>query len=679
MIADFHFLRPWALLALLPLVLLVWRLTRPGLGAGAWAQVVDAHLLPHLTAGGIGKRLPLVLAAAGWLLAVMALAGPTWSRAPAVRFVSPLPPLVLVVDLSRSMEADDLQPSRLGLARARLAELLDRLPPRRIAVIGFAGSAHVLLPFTDDPHLVSGMLPQLATDLPPVPGSAADAGLNAARELLQAADAEHGEVLLVADGAPAAAAEAARRLVQRGARVSVLAVGSEAGRVADGIGGSVAVPLQEDALRAVAAAGNGPLVDWREDGTALAEALSTGQGAAVAAKDDEGDRVVWRDRGPLLVVALLPLGLLAFRRGWLGVVLALWLLQPPPARAWEWRDLWLRPDQQAQRLLDQGDALAAAELFRDPFRRGTAFYRGGDFEAAAEEFAKLNGAHAHYNRGNALVQLGRLAQAREAYRTALSLDPRLFDARFNLSLLDQKLGPEEEKRGELKQVPYRDERPPPKLDGTTQQAEDKPLTAGSSKQPQAPGKPGQGPDAASGGSMPNGTGSGERSAGGSGGGDDAPNPRDDSKSAGNNAPPQSAADKPDGASPSSSGATGQRLGPDTATAGDKADRGSASPAAGTAADDPATTAQAAGSGDKAEADSTTATRPEPNEAEAGDTLEARGATGSGPTVEKDEAEAQQALEQWLERIPDQPNRLLKELFRRQNERGRYPAAAGSPW
>lgn len=674
---EFHFLRPWALAALLPLALLVWRLTRPGLGAGAWAQVVDPHLLPHLTAGGSGKRLPLGLAAAAWLLAVLALAGPTWSRAPAIRYVSPLPPLVLVVDLSRSMDADDLQPSRLGLARARLADLLDRLPPRRIAVVGFAGSAHTLLPFTDDPHLVLGLLPQLATDLPPVPGSAPEAGLDLARELLQRDDARHGEVLLVADGAAPAAAEAARRLVQRGARVSVLAVGAEHGRVADGRGGSVAVPLQEEPLRAVAAAGSGAHVDWREDGAALAEALSAGQTATAAAASDEADRVVWRDRGPLLVLALLPLGLLAFRRGWLGLVAALWLLQPPPAQAWEWRDLWLRPDQQAQRLLDQGDPLAAAELFRDPFRRGVAFYRGGDFEAAAEEFAKLNGAHAHYNRGNALVQLGRLAQAREAYRTALSLDPRLFDARFNLSLLDQKLGPDEEKHSELKQVPYRDERPPPRLDGTTQQAEDKPLTAGSSKQPQAPGKTGQGPDAASGGSMPNGTGSGERSSGGSGGGDDAPNSRDDSKSAGNNAPPPTAADKPDGASPSPSGTTGQRLGPDTATADDKTDRGSTSPAAGAPADDPATAAQAAGAGDKAEADSSTATRPEPDEAEAGDNLEARGATGSGPTVEKDEA--QQALEQWLERIPDQPNRLLKELFRRQNERGRYPAAAGSPW
>ena len=86
-----------------------------------------------------------------------------------------------------------------------------------------------------------------------------------------------------------------------------------------------------------------------------------------------------------------------------------WVLMTTPlaAGASGFLDIWLTPDQQGQRLLEQGRYAEAAEAFEDPARRAAAFYRGGDFESSAAIFGALPGAEAAFNRGNALIFLGR--------------------------------------------------------------------------------------------------------------------------------------------------------------------------------------------------------------------------------------------------------------------------------
>jgi Ca-activated chloride channel family protein len=103
----------------------------------------------------------------------------------------------------------------------------------------------------------------------------------------------------------------------------------------------------------------------------------------------------------------------------------------PPADFAGW---WLTPDQRGQRLFDQERFLEAAERFEDPARRGAAYYRGGDFERAAGTFGRLRTPDAAYNRGNALVLLGRYDEAIESYELALELQPGREDARENLAI-----------------------------------------------------------------------------------------------------------------------------------------------------------------------------------------------------------------------------------------------------
>src|SRR5690606_1800515 len=131
----------------------------------------------------------------------------------------------------------------------------------------------------------------------------------------------------------------------------------------------------------------------------------------------------WRDRGPWLLLLLLPLALAGFRRGWLMLLPLVLISAAPPVQAGVFADLWQRRDQQAAAALREGDAKRAAELAPTPAWSGAAAYRAGDFAAAGKHFAEAGGADAAYNRGNALAREQRYEDALSAYDEALRLDP----------------------------------------------------------------------------------------------------------------------------------------------------------------------------------------------------------------------------------------------------------------
>jgi Ca-activated chloride channel family protein len=169
---------------------------------------------------------------------------------------------------------------------------------------------------------------------------------------------------------------------------------------------------------------------------------------------------IWRDRGPWLLLLVLPLAALAFRRGWLALIPLAVLVMPAPARAVTWDDLWARPEQQAARALERGDPALAAGVARDPLWKGGALYRGGQYEEAAAAFAHSDKATAHYNRGNALARAGRLAEALSAYDTALEAQPQHADALHNRALVARL-------REQLRQLSRQQQRDP-KAGGQTQ-------------------------------------------------------------------------------------------------------------------------------------------------------------------------------------------------------------------
>ena len=312
-IGMLHFIRPsWLLLLPLAIMLpLLWRfLRRP---SGDWARVCDPHLLRWLSVGqeeGQNRKFGYWLSGLGLLIALLALAGPSWQKLPDSSF-SARDGRVIVLDLSRSMLAEDLRPNRLTRARFRLADLLDATEEGQTGMVAYAGDAFVVSPLTNDMNTIGNLLPALRPDIIPVGGSRADLALKMAAELLDRAGFNRGEILLVTDSANAADAAHARVLADRGIMTSVLGVGtvdgapipSGAGFVNDRAGNVVIAKLNRVSLQAAAEAGGGRYSELgltpREDSPWL-----DGGGSEFERRDDAlGER--WNDTGPWLLLLLL--------------------------------------------------------------------------------------------------------------------------------------------------------------------------------------------------------------------------------------------------------------------------------------------------------------------------------------------------------------------------------------
>lgn len=463
---GFHFLQPLWLLGILPLAWLLWRVRKGAAKTSPWHRVLDPRLQPLLL-GGQGRTsasLALWLLAAGWLLSLLALANPTWERQPSPLMLTGSS-RVVVLDLSRSMLAADLRPSRLVRARFKVEDLLDLAGEGQTGLVVFAGDAFTVSPLTRDADTIRAQLRVLEPAIMPVQGSRAGRGLLQALELLKQAGVPRGQVILIADGAePVPAIEAAGRLRDAGHRVSVLGVGTPEGApLPDGRGGfsraadgrPLLVPLEETTLEDIAEAGGGRYVRLTADTRDVRYLLAGVEHADTYEAGDEGQLLRWQEKGPWLVLLLLPLAALAFRRGWLLVLpLGVVLVVPvEPAIAVSWEDAWLRPDQQATRALERGDYAGARRLAEDPMRRGVAAYREGDFDAALDAFNTAGGADAAYNRGNALARLGRYEEAIGAYDEALQVRPDMPDAEFNKAAIEALLRQRQEDRPEQPEEP----------------------------------------------------------------------------------------------------------------------------------------------------------------------------------------------------------------------------------
>lgn len=454
----FHFLRPWWLAALLPLLFAIYLLWRRRRSSNAWRGVCDEHLLGHLLVHRSAGRRPLALYLLlfAWLLAVLALAGPVWDRYPQPVYQS-LAARVIVLDLSKSMDAADLQPSRLVRARFKIADILKQGGDGQTGLVVFAGAAFVVVPLTQDSGTIAALLPALESDIMPLAGSRVDLALNKAVELLLQAGHKKGQIILLSDASPDARAMASAEAAHAaGFQLSVLGVGTQAGApipaggaelLKDAAGNIIIARLDNSALQALALAGGGRYSPLQVDSTDIAALLETELNALDDAIQRTGQQAEsWREQGPWLILLLLPLAALAFRRGWL-VLLAVFIAAPAQhASAYDWADLWWRRDQQAERALRAGAAGEALQLADKPWQRGTAAYRAGDYAGAAEAFKQMPGALGQYNYANALARQGRYEEAIGAYDNALAQDPGLEDARFNRALVIKQLAQKNEQR-----------------------------------------------------------------------------------------------------------------------------------------------------------------------------------------------------------------------------------------
>ncbi len=647
-IAHLHFLRPMWLLLLLALPLLWWVWRTSSSDAGAWRGAVDAHLLPHLLERGETRRgAGIWLAATIWIVLGTALAGPAWEREPQPLYRNEAA-RVLALELSQSMLSQDIKPSRLERARFKLDDILTRSADMQTALIAYAGDAFVAAPLTDDVNTVRNLVDSLAPDTMPVPGNATARAIDKAMDLVHQAGLGQGQLVILADGIGEDAIAAARKAHANGLQISVLGIGSDHGAPVPLAGGgflkdasgNIIVPhLDETRLRALAAAGGGRYARLTADGSDL-DALLADQGVINKGGSDEANAdteikgVRWRDRGPWLLLLALPLALAAFRRGWLMVLALAFVLPAPPAQALSFTDLWLRADQQAAAALAADDAKKASEVARAPEWRGAAAYRSGDYAAAEKAYASAGEtASAAYNRGNALAKQDHYEDAIGAYDDALKHDPDMADAQANKAAVEAWL------KQQKQQSPQQQDQQQDGKQGDSQKPEQSPSSSGSG----ANQKPDSGSDQQNR-SDENGSNEGK-----SGGEDQQDKSNQQQKGSEEPSSADESKAKPDG----DSQASGSDKSPES-TDQANTDQGSANQGSpGDAQQKPSEAQQQALSKDVDQALGKAEGAP-------GERSKAQ-ALALSPEDRADQ-EKQQALEQWLQRVPDDPGGLLRRKF-----------------
>lgn len=449
-----HLLRPYWLLILPLLIWLLWRLWHRQLQVGRWQRLLpEAFHAALLTRGRLRhSRLPWLVLGLAWLLAVIALLGPSWQRfeQPSIKRSDPL---VVLLELTPPMLASDAPPTRLEQAKRKLLDLLERRQDVQTAVVVFAGSAHTVVPLSDDLATTRNLLDALHPTLMPEQGQRADLAVAKGLALLEQAGLGRGRLLLIGSSLDEHERSAIVTLMEgRNEQLLILGVGTEQGAPIAGKDGSfikdaqgvILIPRLDNArLQRLANELGGRYQRARLGDDDLA-ALGLFDQTGTLRQDDEITRLeAWLDQGHWLLLPLLLLAALAGRRGWL-FCLPLLLLQPQPANAFELEDLWLRRDQQGQRLLDAERPAEAAERFTDRRWQATARYQTGDYAGAAELFAEGNTAADHYNRGNALARSDAFEAAIEAYDQALDLQPDLQAAQRNKALIEELLRRQQE-------------------------------------------------------------------------------------------------------------------------------------------------------------------------------------------------------------------------------------------
>ncbi len=440
-----HWFRPWWLLIVPLLMLLIWQLWHRQKRAGRWQIILPAAFHAVLLNGsrGSNSKLPWLVLGLAWLLALAALLGPSWQRVEQIS-QKPVDPLVVVLELTPQMLATDIAPTRLEQARRKLLDLLQARSDSQTAIVVYAGSAHTLVPLSDDLVTSHNLLDAIRPSIMPVQGQRADLAVIKALALLKQGALGQGRILLIGSSLSEQERDGIRKALRgQSPPLLMLGIGTAEGAPVTQENGSL---LKDD---------QGAIMVPRLDSTSLNDFAEQVGGSYRQARADEEDlrslglldspqrlrsdgQIVqldsWADQGHWFLLPLLLIAACAGRRGWL-FCLPLLFMFPQNSQAFEFQDMWLRPDQQGQRLLEQRRPAEAAQRFEDPQWKGVALYEAGDYASAAQRFAEGNAAADHYNRGNALARSGELEAALDAYEQALERQPDFPAAHSNRALV----------------------------------------------------------------------------------------------------------------------------------------------------------------------------------------------------------------------------------------------------
>lgn len=411
----FHLLRPFVLLALLPVLWICWQHRRKPAQTAPEDGPIAPHLLAALTVTGDEETRfrPIDLICLVLCLLILGASGPTWNRVPEP-FAAQTAPLVVVMQVTPSMTETDVAPSRLERAKHKVTDLLQLRAGARTALVAYSGTAHLVVPMTEDPGVMQPYLEGLRPEVMPRDGRNIGAAFDLAQAMLDREDITGG-VLFLLDDLPASDAAA---LEETGALASM-----------------AFLFMRPDTQTLPAVPANATSFTVTPDSRDIASIEAALASAYARAQLTDGTQP-WQDRGALFVWPAVFLLMFWFRRGfavrWSAVAIMLIVSAPQPAHAEDWIDWFLTPDQQGWRAFEAKEYAQAADLFEDPYLRGVALYKSGQYEPAAEAMARLETAEAAFVEGMAHIKSQSYRDGVRGFERALQIDPDHAGAQQNL-------------------------------------------------------------------------------------------------------------------------------------------------------------------------------------------------------------------------------------------------------
>ncbi|MEN8249094.1 MAG: VWA domain-containing protein [Bacteroidota bacterium] len=444
---TFHFLRPIFLWLLIPAFLsLVLGLisVREQI---KWKKFIAPHLRPFVIKKGseAKKRWLHIFLFLFLAVAILGASGPVWEEieVPGKKLETPV---VIALDLSQSMMADDIQPSRLERAKFKILDLLEANPGARVALIGFAGSAHTIVPLSHDYKIIRSHLEGLLPRIMPIQGTDLESALILADTLFSVTNAP-GTLILITDDFD----DNTFDLLQKQAtgsttKFEIIPVNTPGGATVPAFWGRgtlkgpdkkpVHSKLNTPVLQKLNSLGNVNVNQLTLDNSDMEQLAKTISASLEFTDADEKKEDDWQDNGILLAIPLALLTLLWFRKG-LVLYSILIVFTLTGCQSGEFRNLWFTPDYQAQQLYNEGKFLEAAETYKDPLHKGVAYFKAGNYEAAIAAFEEDTTAMGAYNLGLAHYKNGDFVSAEMAFVEAVELNPDFGDAKKNQQLMEQ--------------------------------------------------------------------------------------------------------------------------------------------------------------------------------------------------------------------------------------------------
>lgn len=311
---QFHFLRPLWLLLIIPAAYLLWSVYQRSDSLRAWKRVISPQLLDHLLlrdGGKEGRWQPVYMLGVGWLLGILALAGPGWQMQPSP-FSEDLAAMFIVIKITPEMLARDIQPNRLQRSVLKIHDLLELKKDVRTGLIAYAGSAHLVMPLTSDAGIINSFAAALEPGIMPIKGDEPAEAIALANERLKRANVP-GSIVLITDAIDRSQMPALENInEQGGSNVHILAMA--AGPEVIPLPGSPPAPaLDIDSLNDAAAALGGSVVTVTADKNDVESLSARIERSINNAPANEGQQ--WQDAGYYLLWLLALALLFFFRQG----------------------------------------------------------------------------------------------------------------------------------------------------------------------------------------------------------------------------------------------------------------------------------------------------------------------------------------------------------------------------